>query len=120
VKLVDWFIPMKKRNSDVEDVMEGNGWEHYFWGKVEEVHRIGDYGVIQYVCNHGKEDGNVYFHPVLWTGQYKEHHGNQWYWEDTNMSYPSLESALVGVIAYKYDGLNSQAASYFCKMIGLK
>ena len=32
---------------------------------------------------------------------------------DTNQSYHSLEAALVGVIAYKYEGCNHHADTYF-------
>ena len=41
-------------------------------------------------------------------------------YKDTNTSYYSLDSALVGCIGRKYEGGNGKAAMYFCKMIGMK
>jgi hypothetical protein len=38
----------------------------------------------------------------------------------TGHSYSPLDAAFVGTIAWKYDGLNSQAAMYFMRMIGAK
>ena len=37
-----------------------------------------------------------------------------------NTSYSSLDSALVGCIGIKHEGINGKAAKYFCKMIDLK
>lgn len=102
--------------SDVEDVCEGKGWDYYVWGNVVNVHKIGDYAVIEYVVRNGDNTGEIRFHPALWTDKYKGH----FHWQDTNRSYGTLEGAIVGVIAYKFDGLNSQAAGYFAKMIGLR
>ena len=112
-------IGNNRQYSDVEDVCEGKGWDFYVWGEVQNVHKIGDYAVIEYIVNRGEDAGETRFHPALWTDQYKQHHGNLFYWQDTNTSYMTLEEAVIGVIAYKYDGLNSQAARYFYKMIGL-
>ena len=106
--------------SDIDDVINGKGWKYYVWGNVTIVHRIGDYAVIEYISNRGNDEGQTFFHPALWTDEFKQHHNNAFYWQDTNHSYHSLEAAIIGVIAYKFDGLNSQAAGYFCKMIGLE
>ena len=38
----------------------------------------------------------------------------------TRNSYGSLDKALVGTIAHQHDGLNSQAAGYFYRMIGIE
>ncbi len=114
----NWYRPFKE-HSDVEDVMAGKGYKHYVWGEVQKVHIIGDYGVIEYISDYGQATGMTFFHPVLWTDKFKEHHNNEFYWEDLNTSYHTLEEAIVGAIAYKHDGLNSHAGYYFSRMIGL-
>ena len=110
-----------QRHSDFALLLDGKRWNDYTWGQVIEVFKIGNYGIVKYISSSEKEDVNkVRFHPFIWTNEYPEYHDNQYYWSDTNTSYYSLDSALVGVIARKYDGLNSQAGAYFCKMIGLE
>ena len=88
--------------------------DRFPWGPVVEVHSIGEYDVIEFhpqifknCCGTGKYDyDRTMFHP------YREG-------KDTNRSYHALDQALVGTIALKYDDLNSQAASYFFKMVGM-
>ena len=73
------------------------------WGATTNIHAIGEYEIVEY----RDLAGNACFHPYI-SG------------EDTNHSYNSLDAAIVGAIGLKHDGLNSQAASYFMKMIGAK
>lgn len=40
-------------------------------------------------------------------------------YKDTNISYTSLDSALVGCIGHKYEGANGRAAMYFYKWSAL-
>lgn len=85
----------------------------YVWGKVKAVHVIGDYQIVEYHprnCgrgNRGIDYETTHFHPYI-------------DWIDTNRSYTTLEEAMVGMVAYRFDGNNSQAAMYFSRMIGLK
>jgi len=88
--------------------------QHYVWGPIVSVHTIGEYDIVEHhpaifkdSCGTGKYDyTKSQFHPYI--------NG-----DDTSYGYDTLESAIVGAIARKYDGCNSQAAYYFCKMIGL-
>lgn len=74
----------------------------YHWGRVLEIHCIGEYQIVEAI----KDDEKVNYHGYI---NYK----------DTNTSYYSLDSALVGCIGRKYEGGNGKAAMYFCKMIGI-
>ena len=75
------------------------------WGKIIKIQAIGDYQIIEYIsCSSGK--GEPSFHSYV-------------DFKDTNHSYNTLEQALIGVIAHRFDGVNSRAAGYFCKMIGI-
>jgi len=99
------------RHSDFQYLLDGHEWGNYIWGRVTNVWKIGDYGILEYIDDEGKEIESIRYHPFI-----VEKNG----WKDTNNSYLTMEEALVGVIAYRFDGLNSQAAGYFAKMIGLR
>lgn len=72
----------------------------FVWGRVEHVHRIGEYVVVEYTSR----DGKRLFHPYV--GK-----------EDTCLSEESLDGAIIAAIGYKAEGPNGQAAYYFRKMI---
>jgi hypothetical protein len=83
------------------------------WGPIERVHEIGEYQIVEY-------------HPQVFknccgTGEYHEytHYHSYRDGKDCRTSYETLDEALIGVIACKYDGANSQAAAYFGRMIGI-
>ncbi len=86
----------------------------FVWGPIVDIHEIGDYQIIEYnpqifnkCTGTGKYDYNrTQFHPYI-------------NYNDTSHSYKTLDEALIGTIALKHDGLNSQAAYYFYKMIGI-
>lgn len=111
------FLPCKYGSyypADLEEITEENTREatheekvmliskEYVWGRVIKVHCIGDYQIIEAV----DKKGEVHWHSYI-------------DYDDTCTSYKSLDSALVGCIAIKHDGVNSRAAMYFCKMIDL-
>lgn len=77
----------------------------FCWGKVIKTHYIGQFQFIE-------AERNNKDYPVLFSAYIN--------FESISRSYMSLESAMIGVIAYKYDGSSSQAAEFFEKMIGLK
>lgn len=81
----------------------------FCWGPVIRVHEIADFAIIEYLDKH--HDAKNTFHPVqiLDDGSVR----------DFSRSYGGLEEAIVCALALKYDGLNSQAGGFFCKMIGL-
>ncbi len=89
--------------------------DEYHWGEVIAVHSIGEYDIIEFYPKEyisGRGTGKIDYN-------HKQYHAyiNG---KDTNHSYYTLEGAIVGAIAQKFDGLNSQAAMYFCKMVGIK
>ncbi|KAI4445308.1 hypothetical protein C823_007815 [Eubacterium plexicaudatum ASF492] len=73
----------------------------YHWGEVVKIHCVGEYQIIEAI-----KDQKIHYHGYI---NYK----------DTNTSYYSLDSALVGCIGRKHEGRNGKAAMYFCKMIGM-
>lgn len=77
--------------------------EEFTWGRVIDIHCIGEYQIVEY------EDKRTNEH--LWHGYIN--------YSDTNASYYSLDSALIGCIGRKYEGANGKAAMYFEKMIEL-
>jgi len=77
----------------------------YTWGQVLNVIDVGDYTVVQYRCDFGSQEGKELFAGYL-AGV------------STSHSFNTLEEALVHSIAQNYDGINTQAAHYFMKMIG--
>jgi hypothetical protein len=87
--------------------------KEFVWGPIDAVHTVGEYAIVQYredQSNHSASQpwawnrhGRTVYHPYL-NGR------------DTNHSYASLDSALVGVIAIKREGYNGQAAEYFDRM----
>lgn len=89
---------------------------NFTWGKVVAIHEVGEYQIVEYVPNQSSNVSDADYaerlakHPTSFHPYIKG--------DDTSRSYHSLDEALVGVIAYRHDGLNSQAAGYFGKMIG--
>lgn len=77
-------------------------------GTIVQTHCIGDFQFVEYISEiKGNSDiGKHCFSACI-------------NFEKTSRSYYSLESAMIGTIAYKYDGANSKAGGYFEKMIGL-
>lgn len=73
----------------------------YHWGEVIKIHCVGEYQIVEAI-----KDQKMHYHGYI---NYK----------DTNTSYYSLDSALVGCIGRKNEGGNGKAAMYFCKMIGM-
>jgi hypothetical protein len=91
--------------------------DRFPWGKVIAEHRIGDYLIIEYFghkfngpCQVFDENGKPAYENVPSFHTYIKG-------KDTNRSYPTLDQALVGTIADRYEGLNSRAADYFWKMV---
>ncbi len=79
--------------------------ETFHWGQVIKTHIIGEFQIIEYEAIFNGKNQGIRFHPYI-------------NFCDIGNSYYSLDEAIIGVIAYKYDGCNSQAASFFNRMIG--
>lgn len=77
--------------------------EEFTWGRVIDIHCIGEYQIIEYESKTAPKH--------LWHTYIN--------YTDTNSSYMSLDSALIGCIGQKYEGKNGKAAMYFEKMIEL-
>lgn len=80
------------------------------WGPIQQIHSINGIDVVEYLCDNSnlgnpsersvRQHGQPLFHAYL-DGR------------STNTSYRSLDSALVGAIAYRRSGPNSQASRHF-------
>ena len=77
--------------------------KEFTWGNVIKILCIGEYQIVESIR---KKENKTYYHGYI-------------NYQDTNNSYSSLDSALIGCIGYKYEGGNGKAAMYFDKMIGL-
>jgi hypothetical protein len=82
------------------------------WGPIDAVHVMGPYAIVEYRNDASgntfqrevwAEHGQTRFHPYI-DGR------------DTSCSYRSLDSALVGAVAYRREGPNGRAAFYFDRM----
>lgn len=73
----------------------------YWLGPITKIHEIGEYAFVEY---NDAEDGEQRY-SIFVNG------------ENTNNSTNSLDHAMVLAIAYKHDGCNTRADSYFMKMI---
>jgi hypothetical protein len=97
-------IEMKPRVT-MQQVHEDCDW----LGTVIAVHSIGEYDFVEYLSkpasNATDKTRRIAFSTYI---------GG----ERTSRSYSSLDEALVGVIARKYDGLNTQADRLFMRGIG--
>ncbi|GAL23052.1 hypothetical protein JCM19235_1353 [Vibrio maritimus] len=75
----------------------------FVWGEVVKDHVIGDYVIREYI---EKGTDTTAFHIYI-KG------------EDMCCSFETLDSALIGAIAIKYDGANTQANTFFERAIDL-
>ena len=71
----------------------------FAWGEIIKVHSVGEYQIVEYIRREGKS-----FHPYI-------------NYNDTSMSYESLDQALTGVVCEKIEGGNGRANMYLWKML---
>lgn len=97
--------------NEVEDTLVEEKVEYlkqcFHWGAVEHIYNIndGEYVIFRYhstIC-----DSTTSYHPYLNL-------------KDTNHSYSSLDSAIIGLLEHKYQGLNSQAGTMFKRMLQME
>lgn len=77
------------------------------WGRVVDVHVVGEYQIVEYIDRNERDrtdKGETSFHGYI-------------DWLDEHNSFFSLDEALVGLIARKYEGSNSHAGEYFFRML---
>ena len=94
----DKSIPLSKIERDM-----------FPWGRIVAVHTIGDYEIIEYLAR--KSDGCTLTTELTDTHMF--HVNGQ------SCDFPSLDYALIGAIAMKYNGNDTHATYYACKMLGL-
>lgn len=70
-------------------------------GPVERVYSLGEYTIVAFSA----QDGSTTFRAYVKT-------------EMVDTDFPTLETALVGAVAFKYDGPDSKAPMYFMRMVG--
>ena len=75
----------------------------FVWGKVLEIHEAGEYTIIEFL--------DKYSNIKSFYGYANE--------KASDNAWGSFDEALIGLIALKYDGLNTRACGYFCRGIGL-
>lgn len=101
---------MKKRSTQLEDLEKGVG---FTWGEVIEITHLREYAFASYHPwqQNGMESmvGIPNTSVVCW---------HIWInYKDTCRGAKSLEEAMATAVAYKLEGVNSQAADYFMKML---
>ena len=79
----------------------------FVWGKIIKHHEIGNFAITEYeeILNNKKTD-KIGFH--IWINE-----------KDMSISCNTLDEALIVALARKYDGTNSQAGHFICKILGL-
>lgn len=76
--------------------------KHFKWGEVVKTHMYAEYLIFEYI----DEKGKTYFHPY-----------DNYY--NMGKSCESIYHAIAGVIAIKYDDVNTKADSYFARAISM-
>lgn len=106
-----------ERTTNFEEIQEKG--EGFTWGEVIEVYTIREYGII--MIHPWKVEENIVKVGVPDSDSIAYHlyvRKLSMGYVSLNINCPTLDEALVTVIAIKYDGLNSQAAKYFFRGIG--
>lgn len=87
----------------------------FTWGEIIRFHHVGPYDIVEYHPDKRTETGRIL------TGETDPDQIKFYCYMcslDLGISCESLEEALATCMAYKYDGINSQAARFFMRMIG--
>jgi len=99
-----------KRTTELDKLKAG---EAFTWGDVIQIHEVGDYSIVE--CHPWEVEGSnvVVGRPVIKQLSFHVYVSS----ENTCSSFESLDAALAGCIAYKHEGVNHRADTYFMKMI---
>ena len=84
--------------------------KNFPWGRVIQVHRFNDFAIIEYIDSR-LEDNTSAYQPYLINDNEEI--------RDLGWSFRNLDEAVLNAIAFKYDGLNSQAGRLMTKAIGI-
>lgn len=82
----------------------------FVWGEIITIHSIYEYTIVEYYDR--VRDGSTITKEI-------DYDTIRFHDPVNSCSYNSFDEALINIIAIKYDGNNSQAGYYFCKMIGM-
>ena len=100
--------------TNLNEITFGQG-SNFTWGEAIKKHSIGEYDIIEYYPHEFKNGYTT--GKIDYTQLHYSCYINQ---SAIGYSGLSLDEALVICIAYKRDGVNSQAAHFFMKMIERK
>ena len=98
-----------ERTTDLEQLRKG---APYTWGNIIRIHDIAEYTIIEYYPWQTKGASSLVGEPSDKVSYHFYINGN-----DSCRSTDSMDSALAEAIAYKHDGVNSQAGHYFIKSL---
>lgn len=99
--LIEWRKRVGATTTNLEEVRQG---APFTWGEIKNIWDIGPYTVAAYI-----ERSSLNLHYHVWVDG-----------ENTSHGAISLEGALAEAMAVKWDGVNSQAAMFFMRMIGVE
>lgn len=75
----------------------------FVWGKVVDIHEFSSFGIVEYQEKAGKGGYHLYVDG-----------------DDARCSFPSLDTALIGGLVYKYLGPNnSGVAAFIARALGM-
>src|SRR5258708_276134 len=83
---------------------------HFSWGTVTDKYIVGPYLIIEYQA-HTKKEPRIYYQPFI--------QGNHIpiAWQDTRAVFSTLDEALAHAIAYRVEGPNTRADTYFIRSL---
>jgi hypothetical protein len=101
-----------ERTTDLKRLKAGT---EFTWGEIIKIHEIGEYAIVE--AHPWKVKDGIFIQPGIPDMSKTDFHA---YVKggDCSHSFDSFDSALAYCIAYKYDGINTQAGHYFMKMLG--
>lgn len=79
--------------------------EYHNKDRIINTYEVGDYQIIEYTIYN--PHGKLLYHPYI-------------DYSDIHRIYNSLDAALLGIMAYKYEGCNYHIDEYMCKLLDIK
>jgi hypothetical protein len=100
------------RRTTTTDLTELEQGKPFVWGELIKIYRFFDYAIVE--CHPHIFNGPIGTNKIDYAKSEYHPYING---EPITRCYEDFDSAIVGCIAYKYDGINTRADSYFMKMI---
>jgi len=102
----------KQYANEVEKLQDGGS----FWlGRIVKWHKLGEYDIAEY---HPRAMDGARISKVIDTDT--TNFAGYIDGRDASHSWSTLEQAIVGLIAIRRDGPNSQAGTFFCRMVRIE